>query len=136
MLSGNSNGCNHKSIISEGVEIEGDIHFTGPVAIYGKVLGSIVSEEIPTIGKTGDVRSDIKARDIVISGRLEGDVKATGLIEITSTGKFTGNLYQEHAMLRVEKGGIFNGKSIIKENETGFKKTPEIKQVLRIASAS
>jgi cytoskeletal protein CcmA (bactofilin family) len=113
MLSVTNNGKNHKSTISEGVEIEGTIQFSGPVVIDGSVKGDIVSEETLTIGKTGNVESNIKTKNIVISGRLRGNIKASGLVEVTSTGKLTGNILQEDAMLKIERGGIFNGKSII-----------------------
>ena len=48
MLSG-SNSNNHISTISEGVTIEGKIHFSGPVKIDGTVIGDIVSDETLTI---------------------------------------------------------------------------------------
>ena len=117
MLSLNNNGGNHISTISEGVKIEGKIHFSGPVKIDGKVVGNIISEDTLTIGRSGNVESNIKTKDIVISGKLSGDINASGLVEITSTGKLTGNITQESAMLKIEKGGIFNGKSIIQEKE-------------------
>ena len=45
MLSVKNNGNSHMSTISEGVEIEGKIHFSGPVKIDGSVIGDIISEE-------------------------------------------------------------------------------------------
>jgi cytoskeletal protein CcmA (bactofilin family) len=117
MLSGINNGNNHASTISEGVEIEGKIHFSGPVKIDGSVIGDIISEETLTIGKEGNVESNIKTKNIIISGRLNGNIAASGLVAITSTGSLTGNISQEDAMLKIEKGGIFKGKSIIKEKE-------------------
>jgi cytoskeletal protein CcmA (bactofilin family) len=37
---------------------------------------------------------------------------ASGQVEITSTGKFIGNLIQDNILLTIEKGGLFKGKSI------------------------
>jgi len=132
MLSGKNNGSSHTSTISEGVQIEGKIHFSGPVLIEGKVLGDIISQETLTIGRSGDVRSNIKTKNIVISGKLEGDLVASGLVEITSTGRFSGNLSQEDAMLKIERGGIFSGKSIIKEKEDSSFHTD--RKVIKIAA--
>ena len=137
MLSLGNNVKNHASIISEGVRIEGKIRFTGPVQIDGMAIGDIVSEETLTIGKTGDVKSNIKTKNAVISGRLDGDISATGLVEITSTGIFSGNIIQESPMLKIEKGGTFKGRSIIEEKNVIPLKTIEGKKdkEARIASA-
>ncbi len=111
------NSNKHASTISEGVVIEGKIHFSGPVKIDGTVIGEIISEEKLIIGRSGNVESNIKTKNVVISGRLKGDVEASGLVEITSTGNFTGNLIQENAMLKIEKGGVFSGNSILSGKE-------------------
>ncbi len=137
MLSFNNNGKNHSSIISEGVRIEGKIRFTGPVQIDGMAMGDIVSEDTLTIGKTGNVKSNIKTKNAVISGSLDGDITASGLVEITSTGVFSGNLIQESPILKIEKGGTFRGRSIIEEKNVVPLKTAENKKdkVVKIASA-
>jgi cytoskeletal protein CcmA (bactofilin family) len=137
MLSIQNNGRNISSVISEGVRIEGKIRFPGPVQIDGMALGNIVSEETLTIGKTGNVKSNIKTKNAVISGRLDGDITASGLVEITSTGVFSGNLIQESPMLKIEKGGVFKGKSIIEEKNVIPLKTIKDKKnkVVKIASA-
>jgi len=137
MLSFNNNGKNHSSIISEGVRIEGKIRFTGPVQIDGMAMGDIVSEDTLTIGKTGNVKSNIKTKNAVISGSLDGDITASGLVEITSTGVFSGNLIQESPILKIEKGGTFRGRSIIEEKNVVPLKTVENKKdkVVKIASA-
>ena len=95
MLSFNNNGNKHSSLISEGVTIEGKIRFSGPVQIDGTAIGDIISEETLTVGETGNVKSHVKTKNAVISGKLDGDLTASGLVEITSTGVFSGNLIQE-----------------------------------------
>ena len=128
MLSRKNNGSNSLSIISEGVKIEGKIHFLDSVKINGTVIGDIISENILTIGKEGKVESKIKARDVVISGKFEGKIVASGLVEIKPTGRFIGSLTQDNAMLSIEKGGLFKGKSII----TGKKEVLELEDNSKI----
>ena len=122
MFSIKSNGNNSSSIISEGVKIEGDIHFPYPVEIDGTVIGDIVSDDILIIGKQGNVESNIKTRNAVISGKFTGDMSASGMVTITPTGKFIGNLTQKGGMLSIEKGGLFKGKSIISVHKSMSKK--------------
>ena len=53
-------------------------------------------------------------KDAVIAGNYKGDMIATGVVEIKSTGKFTGNITQKNgSSLMIEKGGVFKGKSIV-----------------------
>ena len=109
-----SNGSRTVTVIGEDVMIEGKLHFNGSVRINGKVTGDIISNDLITVGKFGDVESNIRTRDAVIAGNYKGDMVATGVIEIKSTGKFTGNITQENgSSLMIEKGGVFRGKSIV-----------------------
>lgn len=122
MFSIKSNGNNSSSIISEGVKIEGNIHFPYSVEIDGIVIGDIISDDVLIIGKEGRVESNIKTKNAVISGKFKGDMVASGMVTITTTGKFIGNLTQKGAMLSIEKGGLFKGKSIVSENKSLIKK--------------
>ena len=117
MLSVKNNGNNSISIISEGVKITGEIHFPGSAKVDGIVVGDIISENTLTIGKEGSVESNIKTKNAVILGKFEGKMSASGLVEVAATGKFIGKLTQDNAMLKIEKGGLFKGKSIVKEKK-------------------
>ena len=46
---------------------------------------------------------------------------ASGEVEITTTGKFIGNLTQKDALLTIAKGGLFKGESLISSNADIFK---------------
>jgi len=99
-------------IIAEGVKIEGTLNFPGSVQIDGEVVGDIKSGGTLTISKNAKVQSNIKTTDAVIAGYFKGDIQALGLVEITSTGRFIGDLIQGKTLLTIEKGGVFKGKNI------------------------
>ena len=117
-----NNGNNPSSIISQGVKIEGNIHFPYSVEIDGIVIGDIISDDLLTIGREGKVESSIKTKNAVISGKFEGDMVASGAVKITPTGRFIGNLTQDGAALSIEKGGLFRGKSIVLKNKKLIRK--------------
>ena len=100
------------SIIAEGVKINGTLDFPGSVNIDGEVSGDIKVEGTLTIGKNAKVESNIQTKDAIISGFFKGEMHVSGQIEIASTGKFIGDLTQDNALLTIEKGGLFKGKSI------------------------
>ena len=105
------------TVITEGVKIEGKLDCPGSVQIDGEVVGDIKSEGTLTIGKNAKVESNIKTKDAIIAGYFKGDIKASGQVEITSTGRFIGDLIQDKTLLTIEKGGLFKGKSITVDNE-------------------
>jgi cytoskeletal protein CcmA (bactofilin family) len=99
-------------IIAEGVKIEGTLNFPGSVQIDGVVFGDIKSGGTLTISENAKVESNIKTTDAIIAGYFKGDIQASGQVEITSTGRFIGDLIQDKTLLTIEKGGVFKGKSI------------------------
>jgi len=111
------------TIISEGVKIEGKLNFPGLVKINGEVIGDIKVGGTLTIGRNSKVESNVYTKDTVISGYFKGEMHVSGQIEITSTGRFIGNLIQDNALLVIEKGGLFKGKSITEvDKEKNIKK--------------
>lgn len=121
------------TIIGEGVIIEGSLYSPGTTRIDGKVTGEIIAENEIVIGKEGKVEAKVKTNNAVIAGTFIGDMIVSGEVEITSTGKFSGNLTQKDALLTIEKGGIFKGESIISEDQKIFEinineKTPDEKK--------
>ena len=101
------------TVIADGVKIEGKFYSPGATRIEGIVTGDIESAGILTIGRDGRVESNIKTKDAIIAGDFKGEMLATGEVEITSTGKFEGNLTQSDPLLVISKGGIFRGNSIV-----------------------
>lgn len=117
----NTRGSKTLTIIAEGVKIEGKLYSSGSIRIDGAVSGDIIAEKELIIGKEGKVEANIKTANAVIAGMFKGDMIASGEVEITSTGKFLGNLTQKDALLTIDKGGLFKGKSIISEDQEIFK---------------
>ncbi len=59
------------------------------------------------IAEKGVVRADVNTAEAIIMGQYEGNMVATGNVEITSTGRVSGNI--ETDSLVISKGGFFNG---------------------------
>ena len=98
-----------KTIIAGGCHISGEIaELKGALHIDGRLDGIIDSGYDVSIGETGHVTGLIKAKQIVLSGILEGKV-ACESIEILATGKLIGELICGEFTL--EAGGKFIGQS-------------------------
>jgi cytoskeletal protein CcmA (bactofilin family) len=69
------------------------------------------------------VTADVRTVDAIIMGQYEGNMVATGNVEIAATGRVSGNI--ETDSLVISKGGFFNGNVLkIKDTEKESEKGP------------
>jgi cytoskeletal protein CcmA (bactofilin family) len=94
-IKGNSAKIEGKLMISNSIEI--DCEITGELNVDGKLI----------IQPSGHVNADVKTTDAMINGVYEGNMEATGNVQITETGKSRGNIKTDS--LIIEKGGVFAG---------------------------
>jgi cytoskeletal protein CcmA (bactofilin family) len=94
--------------ISKGLSIKGEITGTESLFIDGKVEGSIsIPGNRVTVGKNGNVTASISAREIVVLGKLKGNVNATDRVDIRAEGALTGDVAA--ARISIEDGAFFKG---------------------------
>jgi cytoskeletal protein CcmA (bactofilin family) len=95
------------SIIGEGAKFTGDIELSGLIRIDGDFSGLIKKADRVLIGKTGRVKSSIKARVVVVGGAVMGDIIAEERLTILSTAMVVGNVKAPN--LAIEEGVVFHG---------------------------
>ena len=61
-----------------------------------------------TIGQNAKVSANVSARDVVVVGTLQGDVRASGKVELRQGSTLTGDLTA--ARLSIEENANFKGK--------------------------
>ncbi len=98
------------SLIGRGTEVEGALACEANVRVEGKFNGVIESRACVTIGEHAEARSDISAREVIIAGKVYGDVQAEGKLTITSTGQMFGDVLAASSLV-IAEGGILNGAS-------------------------
>ena len=103
------------TVMGETARLEGKFTIAESIQIECEIAGEINVDGKLVIGEKGVVRADVHTADALIMGRYEGNMVATGNVEITSTGKVAGNI--ETDSLVISKGGIFNG-NVIKMQRT------------------
>ncbi|NEN82409.1 polymer-forming cytoskeletal protein [Paenibacillus elgii] len=98
------------SLIGEGSVLEGTFRSEADVRIEGEFQGVLQAAGEVAVGAKGIVRStDLRARDVVIAGRMDGRVEAEGTVRITPTGRLVGTV--RAATLIIEPGAVFQGQS-------------------------
>ncbi|MBO1923507.1 polymer-forming cytoskeletal protein [Thiomicrorhabdus sp. 6S3-12] len=96
-----------KTIIAEGCRIQGEFtELKGELHNDGTIEGVINTAFDISIGSNGVIKGLIKAREVVLSGLIEGHV-ACEKIEILPGGKLVGDLVCRDFV--IEQGGKFIG---------------------------
>jgi cytoskeletal protein CcmA (bactofilin family) len=122
-----------QATIGKGLFIKGEITGSESLFIDGKVEGTIaLPGNRVTIGRNGQVASSIAAREIVILGKVRGNIAATDRVDIRAEGALTGDVTA--ARISIEDGAYFKGGIDIKKSET--KTTADAKPAVTAASAS
>ena len=102
-----NNSPEANAILGKGAEFEGKLAFEGTVRIEGKFLGEISSEGTLVVGQGARVEANIAVATIIINGDVIGDIRATSLVSLQSTGRLKGNILT--AGLSVAQGAVFDG---------------------------
>ena len=96
-----------QTIIGKGSEFEGKLTFEGQVVIEGKFNGQINTKDVLIVGPSARVQAEVVAGTVVINGTVEGNIKASQLVDLKQTGRVKGNI--ETPAISVEKGALFEG---------------------------
>jgi cytoskeletal protein CcmA (bactofilin family) len=105
-----------QATIGKGLVIKGEI--TGSESLYvdGKVDGSInLPGNRVTVGRNGQVAASINAREIVVLGKVRGNITATDRVDIRAEGALTGDVAA--ARISIEDGAFFKGGIDIRKPE-------------------
>jgi cytoskeletal protein CcmA (bactofilin family) len=106
-----------ETIIGKGTNIEGTVNIEGSTRIDGNVTGKVISNDVITVGSTGVVKAEIRAKAIVVGGRVEGNLFASDKVELQAKSELVGDITSKS--LLVEHGAIFHGSSKMKEAGAG-----------------
>jgi cytoskeletal protein CcmA (bactofilin family) len=103
------------TMVGEGASFEGTVIVPHGIRIDGSFKGKIEASEMLTIGNAGVVEADIKAKSVIIGGKVSGNIVGAERIELESRASFIGDLQTKD--LVINEGALFHGKSLMKENQ-------------------
>ncbi|HET7749513.1 MAG TPA: polymer-forming cytoskeletal protein [Terriglobales bacterium] len=94
--------------IGPSVFIKGELSGSEDLYIDGNVEGNI---ELPgsnlMVGPNGRVRAGIRARGVIIEGKVDGDIEATERVELRKTAVLMGSIVTQR--VSIEDGAYFKG---------------------------
>jgi cytoskeletal protein CcmA (bactofilin family) len=95
--------------VGEALTVQGRIISTQDLTIDGRVDGTIeLGNHALTIGPGADVKADLVAQTITISGTVTGNVTASSMVELRATGTVEGDIISPRLLMA--EGAVVTGK--------------------------
>lgn len=96
------------TVIGREIKFRGEISGSTDLLIDGEVDGVIrLTAARLTVRADGRVRATIVAQDVVVMGLIEGEIRATGRVELRDGAIVLGNIFA--ARLSIEEGSTLRG---------------------------
>jgi cytoskeletal protein CcmA (bactofilin family) len=100
--------------IGKSVLIRGELSGSEDLYLDGEVEGSIdLQDHSLTIGPHGRVRANVIARDVVVHGKVDGNVQGTEKVELKRSAVLVGDISTQRII--IEDGAYFKGAIDIKK---------------------
>ena len=116
------NTTSDQATIGKSLVIKGEVTGSESLYIDGRVEGSInLAGNRVTIGRNGVVAANINAREIVVLGKVRGNLTASDRVDIRSDGSLTGDVVA--ARISIEDGAYFKGGIDIRKAGAASSKT-------------
>jgi len=121
-----------QATIGKSLVIKGEVTGSESLYIDGRVEGSInLAGNRVTVGRNGVVAANINAREIVVLGKVRGNLTASDRVDIRSDGSLTGDVVA--ARISIEDGAFFKGGIDIRK--AGQKPNGEEKPSISVGSS-
>ena len=97
-----------QSTIGGSVVIKGEVSGSESLYIEGRIEGTVdFTDQRVTIGRDGIVAANITAGEVVILGKVQGNIQCSDRLEIRSEGSLTGDVVTQR--ISVEDGSLLKG---------------------------
>ncbi|HEC29097.1 MAG TPA: polymer-forming cytoskeletal family protein [Gammaproteobacteria bacterium] len=109
---------NIDTLIGQNTEVVGDVTFSQGLHVDGVIKGNVEapagSDAFLTLSDHGRVEGDVRVPNIILNGEVQGDVYASGRIELANKARIKGTVY--YNLLEMAMGAEVNG-SLVHQDE-------------------
>jgi len=106
------------TIVGKGTVIEGDLRVQSSMRIDGRVKGKVAVTDTVVVGKDGEVEGRVSAKHVMLAGKVQGNVIASGKVLLESKSSVFGDI--KATRLVVDEGALFNGSCQMKEGKVNY----------------
>jgi len=115
-IRGDSPHSSEIATIGKSVVVKGELSGSEDLIVDGEVEGSITLRgQSLTVGPNGRVRANIEARNVILHGRVDGDIHATDRVDLRKSASLCGDI--STARISIEDGAFFKGSIDIQKPE-------------------
>jgi cytoskeletal protein CcmA (bactofilin family) len=105
-----------QATIGRTLVIKGEISGAEALYIDGRIEGKIsLPDNRVTIGRNGSVQANITAREVVVMGKVNGNIDCSDRVDIRSEGSVTGDV--STIRISVEDGAVLKGGIQVKSSD-------------------
>jgi cytoskeletal protein CcmA (bactofilin family) len=105
-----------QATIGRSVVIKGEISGSESLYIDGRIEGTVsFGDHRVTVGRNGVVAANITAREVVIMGKVTGNIECSDRVDIRSEGSLTGDIVSQR--ISIEDGAMLKGAVQVKSTE-------------------
>jgi len=107
------------TLIGQGTEINGDLIFAGGLHVDGRINGNVAAEEgsssILILSEFGHIEGDVRVPNIVLNGKIVGDVHGSTRVELAPKSRIKGSVY--YNLIEMAIGAEVNGALVHQPND-------------------
>lgn len=104
--------------IGKSVIIKGELSGSEDLYLDGEVEGSVeLSGHNLTVGPNGHVRANINAKEVIVQGKVDGNISGSDRVELRKSAVLVGDISTQRIV--IEDGAYFKGGIDIRKEQTG-----------------
>ena len=95
------------------LKIAGDVYFSGILHVECTVEGDLISDDENStliLSDAGHIKGSVKAANVMVNGRIDGNVLANNKVELYEKSRINGDLH--YNLLEMAAGAGVNGKLV------------------------
>lgn len=105
------------TILTAGCHFAGKLYCKGATRIGGTIEGEVIAEGLLIVEEDAVINAAVKAEEIVVHGRMEGNLSVQKKIEMCATADVQADISTPN--LLVHEGAIYNGRTTMKRQVAG-----------------
>ncbi len=116
------------TLVAANTTITGDVKFDDQLYINGHVEGNVIAEDgteaTVVVSEEGSVSGEIRVPNVVVTGRVEGNVYATARMELAAKAQVKGNVY--YVLIEMQLGAMVDGQLVHDETMSSAAAKPNV----------
>jgi cytoskeletal protein CcmA (bactofilin family) len=100
------------TLVAHDVQLTGDLEFSEGLRMDGHVRGNVTgkpgTQTLLVLSDRGSIEGNVHGYDVVVNGKIVGDLTVDHFVELQANAHVTGNIYYQQ--LRMDCGASVDGK--------------------------